>query len=647
MNRAYSLLHVKKVDDDKRIITGIATTPSVDRMGDIVEPKGAEFKLPIPLLWQHNSAQPIGFVTRARVTNAGIEITAKIEREDEPGELKTLLDFAWQSMKKGLVRGLSIGFQPLERSRIEGDTYGQRFIKWLWLELSAVTIPANQEASITTIKTFDDEARAASGRMRQASKTAPVVSGHFSGNSQTKGTRKMKTTEMLIRELEEQRSVKAARMEEIAPDEDGGFEDDEAKKEYRALVKDVKELDEKISDQEGILLARKTARPVIAKNAREAGKSRAGDVVVKELPKGTAFTRYVMAMAATKGAAGEAMEFAKRWDGQTPEVGEYIRRMHFGTKAQDVGTIGGDATESPDSWGSHLGYKPNLAAEFVELLYPATLIGRMEGFRRIPFNVRVGVQDGGSTVAWVGEAAAKPVTGLNFDEVTFTYSKIAGIIVLTDELVRLSTPSAEAVVRNDLVRSIAKFMDEQLLDTSITASSSRPASLTASGTGFTAIAASGYDADAFYMDVNDALAGYDNAETGLENIYVLTTPAVARGLSTMRNALGNFEFAPGLNPQGGMLMGFKVLVSNSVPDNYILFVKTDEIWLADDGQVTIDASREATVDMSGGSSPAFSFWQKNCVGIRAERWIRWQKRRTSAVQGISGALYNPTGTSPV
>ena len=80
LQRAYSLLTVKGYDDDLREITGIATTPSVDRTGDIVEPEGAQFQLPIPLLWQHDSRQPIGHVLAAKVTKAGIEIRAKLAK---------------------------------------------------------------------------------------------------------------------------------------------------------------------------------------------------------------------------------------------------------------------------------------------------------------------------------------------------------------------------------------------------------------------------------------------------------------------------------------------------------------------------------------------------------------------------------------
>lgn len=163
LKRAYSLLEIKSMDDDKREITGIATTPTADRYGDVVEPKGAEFTLPLPFLWQHDASQPIGHVTKAKATKDGIDVTVKLVKTNEPGTLKDRLDEAWQSIKLGLVRGLSIGFTSIEHTYIEG-TYAVHFLKWDWLELSAVTIPANAEASIQTIKSIDTKQRAASGR---------------------------------------------------------------------------------------------------------------------------------------------------------------------------------------------------------------------------------------------------------------------------------------------------------------------------------------------------------------------------------------------------------------------------------------------------------------------------------------------------
>lgn len=162
MNRAYALLDLKTVDEEKRILRGIATTGSVDKMDDIVEPRGAEFQLPIPFLWQHDSAQPVGHVTKATVRDAGIEVEVQLQQTDVPGPVKDRLDSAWQDIRLGLVRGLSIGFKPIETARIEGS-YGVRFLKWLWMELSGVTIAANGDCSIQTIKSIDAEARAAAG----------------------------------------------------------------------------------------------------------------------------------------------------------------------------------------------------------------------------------------------------------------------------------------------------------------------------------------------------------------------------------------------------------------------------------------------------------------------------------------------------
>lgn len=153
MTKAYSTLQIKSITDtdDERIITGIANTPSTDRDDDILEPMGAKFALPIPLLWQHNHNQPIGEVIQATVTEKGIEIVAKLVKIDEKGKLKDRLDEAWQSIKSGLIKGLSVGFKIKEYSYIE-NSWGLHIKEWEWWELSIVTIPANADSVITSVK---------------------------------------------------------------------------------------------------------------------------------------------------------------------------------------------------------------------------------------------------------------------------------------------------------------------------------------------------------------------------------------------------------------------------------------------------------------------------------------------------------------
>jgi hypothetical protein len=107
MNRAYSILTVKSVSEDQRIITGTATTPTPDRVGDIVEPLGVQFKNPMPLLWQHQSDMPIGTVTFDKPTKNGINFTAKLPQPQISETLKARVDEAWESIKLKLVRGVS------------------------------------------------------------------------------------------------------------------------------------------------------------------------------------------------------------------------------------------------------------------------------------------------------------------------------------------------------------------------------------------------------------------------------------------------------------------------------------------------------------------------------------------------------------
>jgi HK97 family phage prohead protease len=190
MNRSYSLLQIKSVDDDARVIEGVATSPAPDRMGDVVEPLGVKFKNPLVLLHQHDSKLPVGSVTFDKPTKDGIRFRAVLPKIEEAGPLKDRVDTAWGEVKAGIVRAVSIGFRVLEDGYEILKTGGLRFTKTEVLELSLVSVPANADAVITSVKSFDapthdvvralkriDSARAPSSTRRGAVRLLPVVSG--------------------------------------------------------------------------------------------------------------------------------------------------------------------------------------------------------------------------------------------------------------------------------------------------------------------------------------------------------------------------------------------------------------------------------------------------------------------------------------
>jgi HK97 family phage prohead protease len=162
MNRMYSILAVKAVEDDERVIRGTATTPKPDRMNDVVDPLGVKFKNPLPLLHQHDSNSPVGTVKFDKPTKAGITFEARLPKIEEPGPLKDRVDTAWGEVKAGLVRAVSIGFRALEYSFM--DDGGINFIASEVLELSLVTVPANADCTITQIRSIDAPVLAATGK---------------------------------------------------------------------------------------------------------------------------------------------------------------------------------------------------------------------------------------------------------------------------------------------------------------------------------------------------------------------------------------------------------------------------------------------------------------------------------------------------
>src|ERR1044071_1192402 len=93
LNRAYSIVDFKTIDEERRIVEGIASTIETDRMGDVVDPKGAQFRLPLPFMWQHGKdpfvgQTPVGHLTWASPADSGIPVRVQMERSDTPGRLK-------------------------------------------------------------------------------------------------------------------------------------------------------------------------------------------------------------------------------------------------------------------------------------------------------------------------------------------------------------------------------------------------------------------------------------------------------------------------------------------------------------------------------------------------------------------------------
>jgi len=357
--------------------------------------------------------------------------------------------------------------------------------------------------------------------------------------------------------------------------------------------------------------------------------------VESNAPKGSAFTRTAMILGKAKGNLPLARELAE---------------VHYKDDAVVNGIIKAAVSAGSTQvaqWAGNLIYPEQYAGDFIELLYPQTILGRLN-LRKIPFNVRVSMQNSGTASGWVGESQPTPVTSAGFDKVFLTWAKVYALSVMSDELIRFSNPAAEALVQADLLKATAKGLDLSFLSTNAAVANVSPAGML---NGVTAVKASGNTAEALILDIQTLVAPFIAANIDMTQAKLLMSPARALAIGSIRNALGN-KFFPDMSMTGGILENFPVLTSNVVAGDAIVMIIPDEIYLSEDAGPQIDISTEASIIMDTNPAGAVagaatvpvvpvSMFQNNMVAVRIGQFINWQARRPGLCAGvITGSAYS-------
>ena len=153
--QTHTPLELKRVDAEGRF-TGLAATfgPLPDRQGDVIAPGAfkatlAAFKANggrLPLLWNHDSSEPVGAILKAQETDEGLEVEAVLALETSSGKR------AFNLLKTGGL-SMSIGFTIPEGTADQQGT--KRVLREVDLyEVSLVAVPANPGATIRSVKSL-------------------------------------------------------------------------------------------------------------------------------------------------------------------------------------------------------------------------------------------------------------------------------------------------------------------------------------------------------------------------------------------------------------------------------------------------------------------------------------------------------------
>ncbi|WP_111848711.1 phage major capsid protein [Acinetobacter baumannii] len=361
------------------------------------------------------------------------------------------------------------------------------------------------------------------------------------------------------------------------------------------------------------------ATPVVATTPEQgAGSTQGNNIVVESnLEKGIGFALMAKALtvaAHSKGAV-TANDVLESWN--APDVVKNAVRQ----KA----LIG--ATNNTDFGEALVDYQ-NLTSEFIELVRKATAVDKLAPLmREVPFNIKMPKQNSAVSVGWVGETKRKPTTNPTYGSVTLSKSKVAGIVLLSEELVRWSNPKADRLVRDDFVKSTAEFIDADFFDPDKAETELSPASPL---NGIAPVISSGETAAQIEADLVKVIKTLTDQGIPLSGAHWVMSETRAATLSVMRDALGKKYFEE-MNITGSRsLMTLPVLISKGCDDKIVLILPS-EIMIADDEFMDFAVSTEASINMGTDEAPDWlNLFEQDLIAIRAERFIRWKKRQTYA-----------------
>jgi len=334
---------------------------------------------------------------------------------------------------------------------------------------------------------------------------------------------------------------------------------------------------------------------------------------IRAEPRGADFAKFCWVLLNTKGDTLKAETVAARFVQAAPSVTR-VTKAAVSALGTTSGGFADDAT-----WQS-------MSREFVALTNELTIYGRLQNkMRRVPFNTRTLTLLAPADASWVGEAKPKPMSALTFDTVTIPRAKVVSLVVFTEELAQTWSRGAEQSIRDSIVATLAKFVDEAFLNPlSAAVSGTNPASVTY---GLTATPSTGSD---------------------LSSVAIILHPQTALFMSSLLTTGGDLMF-PNLGATGGEIWKIPVMTTlaagdwNSPTERMIVAIDARGILYADDGKVLIDASREASLqfvsDPVTGATALVSLWQMNYTALRVERFVSFQRADDNAVQIISGVTY--------
>ncbi|TGR05412.1 hypothetical protein EN833_23355 [Mesorhizobium sp. M4B.F.Ca.ET.190.01.1.1] len=296
------------------------------------------------------------------------------------------------------------------------------------------------------------------------------------------------------------------------------------------------------------------------------------------------------------------------------------------------------AGQTSGTWGGQLAGEYQIASDgFLEGVRNSSVFLKLlnAGMKAIPLRERLSIVTTNATGFVRGEGSALPLTSLALENDGLDPLEAVCLVIVSDELLRIASPAAAALLDRELKAGVAEAIDRQFVAILAAAATSSTASI-----GSTATAAA-YDLRTMLDDISTNAAS---------RLHWIGATNVAKRASALYDS-GSFVF-PGMSAQGGTMLNLPFLVSDQVAAGKLLLVDAAGV-MGNADLIQLEVFRHGDVQMdTSPDSPATSstvmrnLWTHNEKALLARTFFGADVFRTGAVVEKTGILWGNSADSP-
>jgi hypothetical protein len=340
------------------------------------------------------------------------------------------------------------------------------------------------------------------------------------------------------------------------------------------------------------------------------------------------YSRWIAARIET-GGAGPAAAAARYLDKWPRSISQDLVRKALTLDTQELDLADkaavaiGNTTDA--AWAGALVTPKELRDAFLTIVRPQEIPSQLPGIRHVPLATPVPTwnPNSPSSATWIGQGVLKPITQFAFGSATVTPAKVQCGCALTRELLEFGMPDSDLAIRDVLAFQVVTGVNEEfILPARAAVANERPGSVTNAGT--------------LVTTANDPVVDAKAVLTALQVARPTATPVLIMD-GTAASALIATDKHRDLTLTGGIAFGAKTLVVPAAGKT-IAAIDPSAVLLSD-LSVEFDTSRHASIVLD--STPAavpdeekvyVSLFQRNLIGLRAERFISWKLTAAVACQ---------------